>query len=134
MICALGGNDRTNGGGGDDVLDAGAGADVVAGDVGNDRIDGGDGTDVLHGQGGADVIRGGAGSDLMQGAPRDGVWRASFLVPGGTPDGAYFIQAALKDSSHFESWVSPDSGWTSDSHLLTPDLAPSGTHFVVANS
>jgi hypothetical protein len=70
----------------------------------------------------------------VSGTTRDGVWRATFVVPGGTPDGSYFIQATLEDSSHWESWVSPDSGWTSDNHLLTPDLAPGGTLFVVANS
>jgi hypothetical protein len=56
------------------------------------------------------------------------------VVPGGTPDGSYFMQATLEDSSPFESWVSPDSGWTTNNHLLDLDLAPSGTLFVVANS
>ena len=71
---------------------------------------------------------------LVSGTPQDGVWHATFVVPGGTPDGSYFIQVALEDSSHFESWVSPDSGWTTDNHLLTPELAPTGDHFFVANS
>ena len=71
---------------------------------------------------------------LISGTPQDGVWRATFVVPGGTPNGSYFIQASLEDSSHFESWVSPDSGWTTDNHLLNLDLAPGGTLFVVANS
>lgn len=70
---------------------------------------------------------------LVSGTPQDGVWRATFVVPGGTPDGTYFVQAALEDSSHFESWVSPDSGWTTDNHVLTPELAPTGDHFTVAN-
>jgi hypothetical protein len=72
--------------------------------------------------------------ELVSGTPQDGVWRATFVVPGGTPDGSYFIQASLQDSSHFESWVSPDSGWETNNHLLTPDLAPGGNLFVVANS
>lgn len=71
---------------------------------------------------------------LVSGTPQDGTWRATFVVPGGEPDGSYFIQATLQDSSHYESWVSPDSGWETDNHLLTPDLAPSGQLFVVANS
>jgi Ca2+-binding RTX toxin-like protein len=71
---------------------------------------------------------------LQSGTPQDGVWRATFVVPGGTPNGTYFIQAALEDSAHFESWVSPDSGWTTNNHLLTPELAPTGTHLVIANS
>lgn len=71
---------------------------------------------------------------LVSGTPQNGVWRATFVVPGGTPDGSYFIQAVLEDSSHFESWVSSDSGWTTDNHVLTPELAPAGDHFVVANS
>jgi hypothetical protein len=71
---------------------------------------------------------------LVRGTPQDGVWHATFVVPGGTPEGSYFIQVALEDSSHFESWVSPDSGWTTDSHLLTPELAPTGNHLVVLNS
>jgi Ca2+-binding RTX toxin-like protein len=71
---------------------------------------------------------------LVRGTPQDGVWHATFVVPGGTPDGSYFIQVALQDSSHFESWVSPDSGWTTDSHLLTLELAPTGNHLVVVNS
>lgn len=71
---------------------------------------------------------------LVSGTPKNGVWRATFVVPGGTPDGSYFIQASLEDSSHFESWVSPDSGWTADAHLLTSVLAPTGIDFVVANS
>lgn len=71
---------------------------------------------------------------LISGTPQNGVWRAAFVVPGGTPNGTYFIQAAVKDSAHMESWVSSDSGWTTDSHVLTDALAPNGTHFVVANS
>lgn len=71
---------------------------------------------------------------LVSGTERDGVWRATFVVPGGTPDGSYFIQASLEDQAHTESWVSQDSGWTTDNHVLTPDLAPGGTLFVVANS
>lgn len=71
---------------------------------------------------------------LQSGTRKDGVWRASFVVPGGTPDGTYFMQVVLRDSSHFESWVSPDSGWTYDNHVLTDELAPTGTHLVVANS
>lgn len=70
----------------------------------------------------------------ISGTAQDGVWRATFVVPGGTPDGTYFIQASLQDSAHFESWVSSDSGWTTDSHVLDDTLAPTGTHFVVANS
>jgi Ca2+-binding RTX toxin-like protein len=70
----------------------------------------------------------------ISGTPQNGVWRATFVVPGGTPDGTYFIQAGLQDSAHWESWVSSDSGWTTDNHLLTDALAPTGTHFVVANS
>jgi Ca2+-binding RTX toxin-like protein len=71
---------------------------------------------------------------LRSGTPQDGVWHAGFVVPGGTPDGSYFIQVGLEDSLHFESWVSPDSGWTTDNHLLTPDLAPTGNRLTVVNS
>ncbi|MFY0406528.1 calcium-binding protein [Solicola sp. PLA-1-18] len=70
----------------------------------------------------------------VSGSARNGVWRATFVVPGGTPDGRYWIQASLQDRGYFESWVSGDSGWTTDNHVLTPALAPTGTHFVVANS
>lgn len=70
--------------------------------------------------------------DLVSGTAQNGVWEATFVVPGGTPDGAYFIQASLRDSAHFESWVSTDSGWTTNNHLLTSITAPN--HFVVANS
>lgn len=70
----------------------------------------------------------------ISGTAQRGVWRATFVVPGGTPDGTYFIQASLQDSAHFESWVSSDSGWTYDNPVLTETLAPTGTHFVVANS
>ena len=73
-------------------------------------------------------------SQLVSGTPQAGVWRATFVVPGGTPNGEYFIQATLMDTSHFESWVSPDSGWTTDNHILTSQLAPSGVRFTVANS
>lgn len=71
---------------------------------------------------------------LVSGTARNGVWRATFSVPGGTPNGAYFIQAVLQDSSHFQSWVSSDCGWTTDNHVLTPELALTGDHFIVANS
>jgi hypothetical protein len=70
----------------------------------------------------------------VSGTAKDGVWRATFLVPGGTPDGEYFIQAALQDAGRFESWVSEDSAWTADNHVLDDTLAPTGTRFVVANS
>ena len=70
---------------------------------------------------------------LVSGTPQDGVWRATFVVPGGTPDGSYFIQLGLHDSSYLESWVSPDAG-ALESHLLTPELAPTGNHLVVLNS
>jgi Ca2+-binding RTX toxin-like protein len=71
---------------------------------------------------------------LVSGTPQDGTWRATFVVPGGEPDGSYFLQATLTDSGHAENWVSPGSGWETGNHLLTPDLAPSGQLFVVANS
>jgi Ca2+-binding RTX toxin-like protein len=70
----------------------------------------------------------------ISGTAQNGLWRATFVVPGGTPDGTYFIQASLQDSAHWESWVSSDSGWTTDNHVLTETLAPTGAHFVVANS
>ena len=70
----------------------------------------------------------------MSGTAEEGVWRATFVVPGGTPDGSYFIQATLQDSSHYESWVSPGSGWETNNHLFTPELAPTGLLFVVANT
>lgn len=71
---------------------------------------------------------------LVSGTPQNGVWHATFVVPGGTPDGTYFVQASESDSSHYESWVSPDSPWTTNNHLLTPELAPTGDRFLVANS
>jgi len=70
----------------------------------------------------------------ISGTAQNGLWRATFVVPGGTPDGTYWIQASLQDSAHLESWVSSDSGWTTDNHLLNDSLAPTGTHFVVSNS
>jgi hypothetical protein len=71
---------------------------------------------------------------LQRGTPQDGIWRATFVVPGGTPNGTYWMQVVLQDSSHFESWVSPDSGLTTDNHLLTPELVPTGNHLVVSNA
>jgi hypothetical protein len=71
---------------------------------------------------------------LVSGKPQDGTWQATFVVPGGTPDGSYFLEARLEDTSHLESWVTPDSPWTNGNHLLTPDLAPDGFYFTVANS
>jgi Ca2+-binding RTX toxin-like protein len=70
----------------------------------------------------------------ISGTAQNGVWRATFVVAGGTPDGTYFIQAILGDSANWESWVSSDSGWTTNNHVLDDTLAPTGTHFVVANS
>ena len=70
----------------------------------------------------------------VSGTAQDGVWRATFVVPGGTPSGEYFIHAVLADSSHWESWVSPDSGMATSAHVLDDNLAPTGTRFVVANS
>ncbi|MFY0406527.1 calcium-binding protein [Solicola sp. PLA-1-18] len=72
--------------------------------------------------------------ELVSGTRTDGVWRRTFVVPGGTPNGTYWIQATLEDQAHFTSWVSDDSPWTSGTQLLTDALAPTGTHFVVANS
>lgn len=72
---------------------------------------------------------------LHEGSPQDGVWRASFVVPGGTPDGSYFMQVSLRDDSHFESWMNPERGFSGDHiHALTPTLAPTGMYFVVQNS
>lgn len=70
--------------------------------------------------------------DLVSGTREDGVWRATFVVPGGTPSGEYFMQVIVRDSSHFESWMSPGSGF-GGVHDLTPELAPSGNFFVVDN-
>ena len=71
--------------------------------------------------------------ELVSGTPTDGTWRATFVVAGGTPDGSYFLQVVLRDTSHFESWMSPGSGAVGP-HPLTSDLAPAGNYFVVANS
>lgn len=70
----------------------------------------------------------------VSGTPQNGVWRATFVVPGGTPNGTYWLQAVLMDTAHFQSWVSDDSPWTYDTAVLDDSLAPSGDHFVVANS
>lgn len=79
------------------------------------------------------VIATGYTFDPIEGTTKQGVWRISIVVPGGTPDGTYFIYVGLQDSGHHESWSSPGSS-TGDSHILDGTLAPTGTHFVVANS
>lgn len=71
---------------------------------------------------------------LQSGTRKDGVWRATFVVPAGTPDGEYSISVGLEDSSHFESWASPDPSSPDERQVLTPQLAPTGVRFVVANS
>ncbi|SDE10463.1 calcium-binding protein [Nocardioides lianchengensis] len=68
------------------------------------------------------------------GTAKNGTWRATFVVPGGTPDGRYRIQVGLQDRAHFESWVSPDPDWAGEAHLLDDTLASTGAYFVVANS
>lgn len=70
---------------------------------------------------------------LVSGTRKDGTWRTTFVVPGGTPDGTYFMSVALEDAGQWEAWVSPDSGWETDNQILTPGLAPTGNYFVVAN-
>jgi hypothetical protein len=70
---------------------------------------------------------------LVSGTARNGTWQATFVVPGGTPDGTYFIQADLSDRSNATSWVSPRTGWGADG-TLDQTLAPSTVYFVVANS
>lgn len=70
---------------------------------------------------------------LVSGTVKNGTWQADFVVPGGTPDGRYWIEAGFSDRSNSTSWASPDSGWAIDGALnQTP--VPSTTHFVVANS
>ena len=70
----------------------------------------------------------------VSGSAQNGVWRATFTIAGGTPDGTYAIGVFLQDSAHLESWVAENSGTSDGNHLLTDALAPTGTHFVVANS
>ncbi|MBD8606348.1 hypothetical protein IFT73_05730 [Aeromicrobium sp. CFBP 8757] len=70
---------------------------------------------------------------LISGTPRDGTWQTTFVVPGGTPDGTYSIQAGFSDARRSTSWSSPGSSGGSDGSLDRTPL-PSTTHFVVANS
>jgi Ca2+-binding RTX toxin-like protein len=69
---------------------------------------------------------------LVSGTTRNGMWQATFVVPGGTPNGRYWIQARLSDRSNSPSWASPGPGWGSEGTLdQTPQ--PSSVYFVVEN-
>ncbi|WP_300681099.1 calcium-binding protein [Nocardioides sp.] len=71
---------------------------------------------------------------LTSGTARKGVWRVSFVVPQGTPDGAYPISVALGDRHDLENWYAVLEPYAPiGSHVLTPALAPTGTRLVVAN-
>ncbi|MFY0407617.1 calcium-binding protein [Solicola sp. PLA-1-18] len=70
---------------------------------------------------------------LVHGTPTDGVWRATFVVPGGTPNGTYPVEVRLQDRAHLESLTADGRGWGSP-HTFDASTAPTGTHFVVANS
>ncbi|MDO9378323.1 MAG: calcium-binding protein [Nocardioidaceae bacterium] len=71
--------------------------------------------------------------DLVRGTRTNGVWRKTFVVPGGTPNGTYPIEARLQDKTHLESWTADGNGWGS-AHTLDATTAPTGANLVVANS
>jgi Ca2+-binding RTX toxin-like protein len=70
---------------------------------------------------------------LVSGTTRDGTWQATFVVPGGTPNGRYDIHAGFSDRRRSTEWSSPGASWGSDGTLDRTPL-PSTTYFVVANS
>jgi hypothetical protein len=68
--------------------------------------------------------------ELVSGTSRDGVWRARFTVPGGTPAGRYDLQVVLQDTTHFESWFTPGAPY-GPVRALTAAQAPAGAAFTV---
>ncbi|MET0449286.1 MAG: calcium-binding protein [Aeromicrobium sp.] len=70
---------------------------------------------------------------LVRGTAKNGTWQGTFVVPGGTPDGAYWIQASFADRDNTTAWASPRSGWGTDGTLDNTPM-PSTTELVVANS
>ena len=69
---------------------------------------------------------------IITGDSRNGVWRFSVEVPGGTPPGRYWVQTWIEDNTH-------QLGWQPARHLdggvawqaYTPDQTPDGDALVV---
>lgn len=68
------------------------------------------------------------------GTAKDGVWKGSLVIPGGAPDGRYYLRAYLDDGTHFSNWTAEASQWGIEgTGRLDATTAPGGAIVTVAN-
>lgn len=70
----------------------------------------------------------------ISGTAKDGVWKGSIVIPGGAPDGRYYLRAYLDDGTHFVNWTAEASQWGIEgTGRLDATTAPGGAIVTVAN-